>query len=163
MTTQVRWLDDEEQEAWLALLEGWARFSRRLDDDLKAEHGINLEDYEILATLSFADGDRLRMSELAERVQVSRSHLTYRVDRLEKPGYVHRRPCPEDGRAIWAELTDAGRDLLERAAPGHVTLVRELLLDRFDRDEWLTLGRRFRAVADGLVEARTEPSSAPSD
>ena len=158
---QIPWLDGEEQEAWLALLEGWARFTQRLDDDLKADFGITLEDYEILANLSFADG-RLRMSELAEKVLVSRSHLTYRVDRLEKPGYVCRRPCPEDGRAIWAELTDAGRDLLERAAPGHVTAVRELLLDRFDRDEWLTLGRRFRAVADGLAEAGAGARATPS-
>jgi DNA-binding MarR family transcriptional regulator len=150
MTVQVRWLDDEEQGAWLSLLEGWNRLAHRLDRDLKAAHDITLDDYEILAFLSFAPENRLRMSELADKLLVSRSRLTYRIDRLEQPGLVARRRCTQDGRSIWAELTDEGRALLEEAAPAHVTAVRELLIDRFDREEWLRVGERFAAVAEGL-------------
>ena len=146
----IRWLDADEQIAWRSLLEGWSRLQHRLDRELKAEHDITLEDYEILVFLADAPDLRLRMSELAECLRLSRSRLTYRVDRLEGASLVHRVRCPQDGRSIWAVLTDAGHALLDAAAPGHVTAVRELLVDHFDRDEWLTLGRRFRSVSDDL-------------
>jgi len=150
MTGDVRWLDADEQTAWLSFLEGWVRLQDRLDRDLKADYGMTLEDYEILVFLSEAPERRMRMSDLAERLVVSPSRLTYRVDRLDEAGLVTRERCADDGRSVWAVLSEAGRQRLVDAAPVHVTAVRELLVDRFDRDEWLMLGRRFRSVADAL-------------
>jgi DNA-binding MarR family transcriptional regulator len=148
MTEHVRWLDDEEQDAWRAFLDGWKGLEHRLDADLKAAHGITLADYEILVHLSDQDDHRLLMSELADLLLTSRSRLTYRIDRLEKERLVDRRPCEEDGRSIWAVLTPAGLALLKEAASLHVNGVRELLVDRFSREQWLAMGDRFRAVAD---------------
>lgn len=147
MTDRTRWLDAQEQQAWRSVIEGFNRFEDRLDRQLKDEFGITLDDYEILVYLSEAEGRRVRMSDLADRLLASRSRMTYRVDRLEKAALVVRRPCAEDGRSLWAELTKSGLALLVKAAPGHVSLVRELLVDQFSRDEWLDLGRRFDAVA----------------
>ena len=94
----------------------------------------------------------MRMSDLADRLLTSRSRLTYRVDGLEKRGFVCRSRCPDDGRAIHAQLTEAGWKTLREAAPIHVRSVREHLLDYFDEDEFQGLGEQMGR----LVEAQCE-------
>jgi DNA-binding MarR family transcriptional regulator len=79
------------------------------------------------------------MTELAGTLLTSKSGLTYQVTQLEKAGLVERRSCPSDVRGVLAVLTEAGRRLLEQAAPGHVTLVRELLIDVLTPDQLATL------------------------
>ena len=56
------------------------------------------------------------MSELAERVLLSRSGLTRLVDRLEREGLVRREPCEDDARGLYTVLTDAGYDRLRGAS-----------------------------------------------
>jgi DNA-binding MarR family transcriptional regulator len=98
------------------------------------------------------------MTELADSMLNSKSGLTYQISQLEKAGLVHRAPCTIDVRGVYAALTDQGRELMERAAPGHVALVRELLIDVLTRDQ-------LTAIAEGLGEAsrrmlaRTYPTS----
>ena len=141
----TRWLDDEEMRAWHAFLAAGALVDRRLDQQLKEDAGISHLQYEILVRLA-AHGDReMRMTELADAVLNSKSGLTYQVSQLEKAGLVRRRSCTTDDRAVYAVLTPKGTALLERAAPGHVALVRELLVDV------LTPEQR-RALAEGLGE-----------
>jgi len=100
----------------------------------------------ILARLSGAPDRELRMAELACAVSNSKSGLTYQIGQLERAGLVRRRACQSDPRAVYAVLTDEGMALLERAAPGHVGLVRELLIDVLSPEQ-------LRALADGLGEA----------
>jgi DNA-binding MarR family transcriptional regulator len=69
------------------------------------------------------------MSDLAERLLISRSGLTRRVDAMERRGLVERRRCPADGRGAMAQLTPAGTELLSHAAPTHVAGVRRYLID----------------------------------
>lgn len=122
------WLDDDEQRAWRLLLRATLTLVDRLDDELRAQHGISLGDYEILAHLS-ANAGGLRMRDLATLALVSKSRLTHTIDRLVARGLVRRRPCADDRRGVTATLTPAGRTLLERAAPDHVAGVRRHLLD----------------------------------
>ncbi len=84
----------------------------------------------------------------------SKSGLTYQVTQLERAGLVARRSCPSDVRGVFAVLTEAGRRRLEQAAPGHVALVRELLIDA------LTPGQ-LAAVADALGEVGRRAASGP--
>lgn len=147
---EVRWLDGQQQHAWRVTLEGITRLLDVLNDDLKATTGLTLDDYEVLVNLSESPERRLRMSELADRLISSRSRLTYRVDRLERAGLVRRQACPEDGRAIHAVITDAGFERLRGAAPTHVRSVRRHLVDRFERDDFLTLGALLERVAAPL-------------
>jgi DNA-binding MarR family transcriptional regulator len=140
------WLDDEEMRAWLAFIATSALLDRRLDQQLRDDVGLSHLQYEILAQLSAADGHALRMTELAANLLNSKSGLTYQVSQLEKAGLVHRAPCTSDVRGVYAALTDKGMKLLEQAAPGHVALVRELLIDVLTRDQ-------LTAIADGLGEA----------
>jgi DNA-binding MarR family transcriptional regulator len=110
----------------------------------------------ILARLSGAPDPQLRMAELASAVSNSNSGLTNHKGQLEQAGLVRRRACESDPRAVYAGLTDEGMALLERAAPGHVALVRELLIDV------LTPGQ-LSALADGLGEANRRMLAADGD
>ena len=140
-----KWLDDDEARAWHAFLAAAALLDRRLDQQLKDDAGISHLQYEILVRLSANCDHEMRMSELADAVLNSKSGLTYQVSQLEKAGLVRRRSCTSDDRAVFAVLTPKGKRLLERAAPGHVALVRDLLIDV------LTPEQRA-AMADGLGE-----------
>jgi DNA-binding MarR family transcriptional regulator len=156
----VRWLTPEEQQAWRAFVRGSALLLERLDSQLVEAHGLTLADYEILAWLSEAPRGGLRMSDLADRALVSRSRLTYRVDRLVAEGLIERRPCPSDRRGSLAVLTPTGRRRLERAAPTHVEGVLAHLVDQCSSRELATIGKAFRAVAEALDAAEDEGDAA---
>ena len=142
---EPRWLDEDEMRAWRAFLAAGALVDRRLDQQLKDQAGISHLQYEILVRLSAHCDREMRMTELADALLNSKSGLTYQISQLEKAGLVSRRSCTSDVRAVYAVHTDAGEELLRRAAPGHVALVRELLIDV------LTPEQRA-AIADGLGE-----------
>lgn len=135
----TRWLSSEEQGAWRLWLQVTARQMEAIDDDLQKDAGLALTDFEILVMLSEAPNRQLRMSELAKRVIVSRSRLTYRVDRLAERSLVTRRDFAGDRRGVLAELTDEGFERLERAAKGHSEKVRETMFDLISSDELETL------------------------
>jgi DNA-binding MarR family transcriptional regulator len=135
----------EEQRAWTALRTTYALLHQRMDQQLKRDSGLSHLQYEILARLAAAPERELRMAELSCAVANSKSGLTYQIDRLEQAGSVRRRTCPGDVRAVYALLTDEGADRLALAEPGHVGLVRELLLDVLTPEQ-------LRAVAEGLGE-----------
>lgn len=144
--TDPRWLDDEEMRAWRAFIATSALLERRLDQQLRDDVGLSHLQYGILVQLAAAEGCAMRMTELADSMLNSKSGLTYQISQLEKAGLVQRAPCTIDVRGVYAALTDKGRKLMERAAPGHVSLVRELLIDVLTRDQ-------LTAIAEGLGEA----------
>ena len=94
----------------------------------------------------------MRMSELADRSESSRSRLSHAVARLEATGWVRRESCATDRRGAFAILTDAGFEALAAAAPGHVEGVRQHLFDRIDREQVRQLEAIFDAIGDGLRE-----------
>ena len=143
--TETQWLSAAEMRAWQAFLAAGALLDRRLDQQLRQDAGLSHVQYEILVRLAAAPGGELRMTDLAGALYTSKSGLTYQVTQLEKAGLVARRSCPSDVRGVIAVLTEAGRRKLEQAAPGHVALVRELLIDV------LTPGQ-LAVIADALGE-----------
>ena len=160
--TAPRWLDADEMQVWRTLLQANARLLERLDDELVAAHGLSLPDYEVLVHLSEAPERRVRMSELADRALMSRSRLTYRINRLEAAGLVVRAACDEDRRGWFAVLTPEGQEVLERAAPTHVVGVRRHLLDHIERDELVPIADVFSRVAaafDGTAQDQPGPAS----
>lgn len=146
---EVPWLDLEEQKAWRTYLFTTTRLKERLSQTLEQDPNIDLSlaEYEILVRLSESESGSARMSELAQQVVHSRSRLTHTVARMEKRGLVARERSVSDGRGRVAVLTAAGRELLEEAAPNHVMSVREFLLDRLGREDFLALAR----ILDKLV------------
>src|ERR1700755_1344551 len=143
-----RWLDPAEMAAWLAFLEVSHLLDRKIEQQLKHDAGLSHAQYEILSRLAAAPDGQLRMSELADVIIVSRSGLTYQITQLEKAGLVRRAPCPSDERGVRAVLTRAGRAALARAAPGHLRVVREYLIDALTPAQRATL-------TSALTEART--------
>jgi DNA-binding MarR family transcriptional regulator len=135
----VKWLDEDEMRAWHSFLAAGALIDRLVDAQLKEAVGLSHPQYEILVRLAGTPDGELRMTELADTLLSSKSGLTYQVTQLEKGGLVERRSCPSDVRGVLAVLTAAGRRRLEQAAPGHVTLVRELLIDVLTPEQLATL------------------------
>lgn len=147
MAEDTRWLNAQEMRAWLAFLDAASLLDRRLDQQLKDDAGLTHVQYEILARLSGAPGRELRMTHLADVVHTLPSGVTYQVTQLERAGLVRRRPCPSGPRAVYAVLTDKGMSVLDRAAPGHVAVLRDLLIDVLTSEE-------LTAIADGLGRVR---------
>ena len=111
MTQQIS-RHDPRLSTWAAFLRAHARVVRELERELQAEQRMALTDYDVLVQLAAAEDRRLRMSELAERLLLSRSGVTRLVDRLVAQGLVEREICDTDRRGQWAALTDAGLALL---------------------------------------------------
>jgi DNA-binding MarR family transcriptional regulator len=132
-------LDPAELRAWRAFLTRHARVARRLETDLIARSDLPLAEYDVLLQLALAEGQRLRMNELADRVLLSRAGITRLVDRLTADGLVSRMKCASDARGYFAVLTAGGLARLETARPGHMAAVRRFFLDSFTAPELETL------------------------
>jgi DNA-binding MarR family transcriptional regulator len=153
---ETHWLDADQQRSWRALLLGMTLLMDRLDDELGEAFDLSMAEYEILVRLSESEGRSLRMAQLADALAHSRSRVTHTIARMERSGYVERTPAPDDGRGIVATMTEAGYDLLVRAAHVHVDGVRRHLVDLVDDDDFAAMGRVMNAVADHLISAHPE-------
>jgi DNA-binding MarR family transcriptional regulator len=133
-------LSARELAAWRGMLATHATMIARLDAELEREHGLPLTSYEVLMYLADAEGQRLRMGELADRLLLSRSGITRLVDRLERQGMIVRERCENDGRGFNAVLTAAGRRKLAAARPAHLNGVRRHFLSQLEPGELDSLG-----------------------
>jgi DNA-binding MarR family transcriptional regulator len=154
MTT--RWLTPEEQRAWRAYLAATHLLEDALDRQLQQDTGMPHLYYSILATLSEEPGRRLRMTDLAEALKITRSRLTYAVTRLERDGLVARESCASDKRGSIAVLTEAGLAQVERAAPGHVETVRASLFDHLRPEQVGQLEEICDRIARAMQESTAE-------
>lgn len=153
---EPRWLDDQQQQSWRALVMGMTLLTGRLDDDLRRACDLSLVEYEILVRLSEAEGRRLRMAQLADALAHSRSRVTHTVTRMERAGLVTRDKSAEDGRGVVCQMTDHGWALIQRVAPLHVAGVRDNLVDLVSPEDFAALGRVMNAVSDHLIAAHPE-------
>jgi len=153
---EPRWLDADQQQSWRALVMASTLLFDRLDGDLRDEHGLSMQEYEILVRLSEAPGRQLRMAQVADAMAHSRSRVTHTVTRMEKAGLVRRSDSPEDGRGVVCAMTDAGWTALDIAARTHVRGVRDYLVDLASEEDFQAVGRVMNAVADRLVSGHPE-------
>jgi DNA-binding MarR family transcriptional regulator len=155
---EPRWLDQEEQESWLALANVLIRLPTALDAQLQRDAGISHFEYQVLAGLSDAPERTLRMSELAIFAGGSLSRLSHVVKRLEMRGWVKRTPDPANGRYTLATLTEAGWDKLVAAAPGHVEEVRHLVFEPLTKAQQ----KQLREIGHRVRRAIGDDGSCPS-
>jgi len=139
---------DPRLDAWRTFLVAHAQVRRQLERELQAEQSLALGEYEVLLLLARADERRLRMSELADRLVLSRSGVTRLVDRLEGASLVERGSCDTDRRGSWAILTDAGYERLRGASPTHLRGVGKHFLDRIPAAELDALRRTLDRVLE---------------
>jgi len=144
-------LSREELAAWRGLLRVHAGLTKALDAELLREHRLPLTSYEVLLFLADSPDGRLRMSELADGVLLSRSGLTRLVDRMERDGLLRRQRCTEDQRGWFAEITDEGRELFGRARKTHLDGVRERFLGQLSRADQRQLAAIWEKVSPGAA------------
>jgi DNA-binding MarR family transcriptional regulator len=145
---------EHELGAWRGMLEVHARVTQQLDAQMHAEHGLSVSVYEVLMFLADAPEHRLRMSDIAQRVLLSRSGCTRLVDRLVDLGYATRCAATTDGRGWYAELTDAGLEKTKTARATHREGVRRFFLDHLTTTDQIALGdiwNRFQTTSTSAV------------
>src|ERR1700682_532181 len=138
-------LKPAEMRAWTAFLNAQASLLRQLESELIEKEDMTLAEFDVLIQLGMAPDRRLRMTELSERVRLSRSGLTRLVDRLVQAGLVKRGKCAEDRRGTFATLTAAGGARLRHARPVHLQGIRE------------HFGKRLSAAQLSAVAEALEP------
>jgi DNA-binding MarR family transcriptional regulator len=153
----TRWLTEDEQRAWRGLVQMTSRLDSRLNRELQQTSGLSLADYDVLVLLTEAPDGRLRVFELAEELQWEQSRLSHHLARMQRRGLVSREECTTDRRGAFVVLTDAGRDAIEKAAPGHVALVRQLVFDGLSAEQVATLESFVRRVLSRLSGPESEP------
>ena len=149
------WLTPTEGAAWWPLSGLISKLPAALEQQLQRDAGISHFEYIVLSQLSTAPGRTLRMSDLAELANGSLSRLSHAIKRLEHRGWVHREPCPENGRYINAILSDDGHAKVTATAPGHVRAVRELVIDALSPAQL----HQLRDIGE-LIMQRIEPDAA---
>ena len=150
MGGMTRWLSEEEQRFWRGWLAASMLLPERLNRDLQEQHGLTGTDYQVLVELSESPERRMRMSTLAERTQLSRSRLSHQIDRMTRAGLVTRQECAQDGRGMFAVLTEQGWETIVAAAPDHVDSVRRHLVDRLTPEQFAAFGEACITVAEAL-------------
>lgn len=133
-------LTAHELDAWRGMLRVHAQVTQQLDAQLRAEHGMSVSAYEVLMFLADAPEHRMRMSDIADRVLLSRSGCTRLVDRLAQDGFVTRCAASDDGRGLFAQLTPAGLQKLSAARQTHRAGVRRFFTDHLTPTDQIALG-----------------------
>jgi len=136
-----------ELRAWRGLLRAHACLAKLIDAELESMHGLPMISYEVLHHLEEASGGRMRMCDLAEQAQLSRSGLTRLVDRLERDGLLERCSCSHDARGAYACLTAVGRHRLQEARDTHRAALRTAFFSRFSEDELSLLTDMWDRIA----------------
>jgi DNA-binding MarR family transcriptional regulator len=144
-----------ELRAWRNLLRAQACLAKRVGSELERAHHLPMTSYEVLNYLFDAPSGRMRMCDLAEQAQLSRSGLTRLVDRLERDGLLSRCSCDHDARGAYACVTDAGRERLSDARVTHLAVVREQFFSHFNEAELDLLADMWERIAPctGQLEA----------
>ena len=129
-----------ELHAWRGLLRAHSCLAKRLDAELERAHHLPMTSYEVLHHVQETSGGRMRMCDLAEQAQLSRSGLTRMVDRLEREGLLERCSCPHDAPAL-------GQTGVGAARVTHLAVVREHFFSRFSDGELELLADMWERIA----------------
>jgi len=139
------------RRAWAGLLQVHAALVPLLDRQLQRGTGLPLAWYDVLLELNAAEGGRLRMGELGERVVLSRTRVSRLVEELSRSGLVCRQVNPDDRRSAFAVMTDAGRQRLRDAAPTYMAGIREHFTCYLEADELSAVGDALWRVHDHVT------------
>jgi DNA-binding MarR family transcriptional regulator len=127
--------ETNEFEVWRVFLKSHVTVIRLIEAEMEAAGCLPLSSYDVLLTLSIAEGRKLRMHEIADGVVLSRSGLTRLVDRLEKDGLLRRERSDNDRRGAYAVLTEKGLDALRQSWKTYALEIRRHFLELLSEDE----------------------------
>jgi DNA-binding MarR family transcriptional regulator len=130
---------EQRLDAWVSFLRAHAAITRELSVRLQREHGLTLNDYEVLLHLARAEGGMMRRVDLAQSVLLTASGITRLLDGLERAGLVEKASCERDARVSYAKVTDAGRAKLSDSGRDHLRDIEELFSGNYSGSELATL------------------------
>jgi DNA-binding MarR family transcriptional regulator len=139
-------------QAFALFMVAHSRLTKAIEAAMAESGGLTLDLYDVLVTLEDAPGQKLRFNELADRIVLSPSGLTRRIDRLVRLGYVKREACETDRRSGYAVLTDEGRQARERAWPTLQAVIDRTFRSRMSEGEARQLGAVMRRIVEGLEQ-----------
>jgi DNA-binding MarR family transcriptional regulator len=147
-------------EAWVSYISGHAALVRRLNAELVEEHGLALNDYEVMLRLWYAPDHQMRRIDLAESVLLTASGITRLLDRLQLAGYVDKAFCATDARVTYAVLTDLGLEKFTAARATHLDGIQRAFGERFSEEEAATLAQLLGRIR--LHEQADDPACSAS-
>lgn len=145
-------LTGDDLATWAALATVLEWLPPALDSQLQHDARLTHFEYGVLYALDRAPERTLRMSVLADYANSTLSRLSRAAARLETRGWLRRTPDPADGRYTLAILTDTGHQKVQEATPGHVAVVRRLVLDRLTSAQ----ARQLREISHRIARAVRE-------
>lgn len=128
-------------DAWGALLQVHAALVPTLDKAVQSKTGLPLSWYDVLLELANEPEGRLRMSDLAERVVLSRTRVSRLVDELVARGLITKEGHPDDRRSAYAVITPAGLTEFRAAAPVYVRAIETQFASNLTNDDLTQLAR----------------------
>lgn len=153
---------DPRLAPWREFLAAHALVTRRLDEDLRAEHDLSLAEYDTLLAIAWSPDRRIRMRTLADSILLSKSGVTRLIDRLVADGLVERSACLSDARGAEAVLTDAGLERLRAASTTHLRGVDAHFLEGIDPEDVDAVERSMRSIADRAERASDDCGAHPA-
>jgi DNA-binding MarR family transcriptional regulator len=134
-------------DAWGALLQTHAALVPALDKEVQTATGLPLSWYDVLLELASEPEGRLRMSDLAERVVLSRTRVSRLVEELAARGLVTKEAHPDDKRSAYAVITDAGRATFRASAPVYVQAIEDQFASGLSDDDLVMLADILNKVS----------------
>jgi DNA-binding MarR family transcriptional regulator len=154
---------DAELAVWRSFLRAHATVVRTLEAELAAADRLPLGWYDVLVQLVEAPAKRLRMTELADRVLLSRSGVTRLVDRMVRAGLIRRAPCEDDLRGTYAEMTDEGFAALKAASPVHLRGIAAHVTNLLEPAELAALGAAMEKIIAAAGAGAREAEAQEAD
>lgn len=151
MATQSEF-DDSRNDVWRLFITANIKLLDRISEKFSQAGLPSLDWYDVLLTLKEAPENRLRLSELAQKVLLSRSNLTHLVDRLEKAELLYRKRCPQDRRGTYAVLTEAGLEMQQKMWSVYTDGVAEYFGCHLDDQETEVMQRVFKRMLEAKCD-----------
>lgn len=147
----TNWLSTAEMMAWRSFITTTGDLLRAIENELEP-FDLDMGDYQLLAMLSEAPEQQLRMCDLADALRLTRGGLTRRMEGVVKKKLVSRVQSSEDGRVAFAQMTAKGVATLNAVAPEHVETVRRLMIDLLTPAEVKAVGTAFSKIRKNLAK-----------
>ena len=151
------WLDQEQQRAWLAYIKVQLRLVYEMNRQLQSGSGMSLADWDVLTALGASESASLTVTALANQIGWERSRLSHHAKRMASRRLIELVTADSDRRATEVRLTPEGRAALERAAPGHVELIKRLFFGGIPRDLLEPLSTALECVYANLLAQGSLP------
>lgn len=143
-------LEEDQLAAWRAFVNAHAAVIKRIEADLSDQRREPLTTYDVLVALYQSPDKKLRMSDLANKVVLTRSGLTRVIERLEREGLVERERTEEDRRGAFAVLTREGKREFLRTWPVYAEGIYNYFVSVLDEEERKAVEKAMTKISEAL-------------